>query len=56
MQLLMGFGGFDSTKGKPVDDNAHGAAAGATRHESKRDYRQYMNRRGGFNRPLDQAK
>jgi U4/U6.U5 tri-snRNP-associated protein 3 len=53
MRALMGFGGFDSTKGKPVDDNARGAAVGGVRHEQKRDYRQYMNRRGGFNRPLD---
>lgn len=53
MRALMGFGGFDSTKGKPVEDNAKGAAAGALRQEKKRDYRQYMNRRGGFNRPLD---
>lgn len=41
--------GFDTTKGKPVSDaNHHGA-----RLKSKRQYRQYMNRRGGFNRPLD---
>lgn len=53
MRALMGFGGFDSTKGKPVEDNTRGAAVGGVRHEQKRDYRQYMNRRGGFNRPLD---
>ncbi|GLE01380.1 hypothetical protein PINS_up010210 [Pythium insidiosum] len=53
MQMLLGFGGFDSTKGKSVEDNAVGPAAGAARKETKREYRQYMNRRGGFNRPLD---
>jgi U4/U6.U5 tri-snRNP-associated protein 3 len=53
MRLMLGFGGFDSTKGKAVDDNALGAARGAARNESKREYRQYMNRRGGFNRPLE---
>lgn len=56
MQMLMGFGGFDSTKGKPVEENARGAAAGAAHKEKKREYRQYMNRRGGFNRPLENAK
>lgn len=56
MQALMGFGGFDSTKGRPVEDNVQGAATGGIRKENKREYRQYMNRRGGFNRPLDNAK
>ncbi|TYZ68348.1 hypothetical protein PybrP1_012566 [[Pythium] brassicae (nom. inval.)] len=56
MQALMGFGGFDSTKGKPVEDNAKGVAAGAVGKEKKRQYRQYMNRRGGFNRPLENTK
>jgi U4/U6.U5 tri-snRNP-associated protein 3 len=40
--------GFDSTQGKPVPD---GNVAGV-RVQSKRQYRQYMNRKGGFNRPL----
>lgn len=56
MQALMGFGGFDSTKGKPVVDNVQGVATGGIRKENKREYRQYMNRRGGFNRPLDNTK
>lgn len=56
MQALMGFGGFDSTKGKAVEDNVKGAAVGALRKEKKRKYRQYMNRRGGFNRPLENTK
>lgn len=40
--------GFDSTKGKPVAGND----VGAVRKVTKRQPRQYMNRRGGFNRPL----
>jgi U4/U6.U5 tri-snRNP-associated protein 3 len=55
MKLLLGFGDFDSTKGKLVDENLKGPAVGAARHETKREYRQYMNRRGGFNRPLDKS-
>ncbi len=48
MAAMMGFGGFGTTKGKKVLGNN----AGATRKESKTEYRQYMNRVGGFNRPL----
>lgn len=55
MKLLLGFEGFDSTKGKEVDENAKSAATGTARRENKREYRQYMNRRGGFNRPLDKS-
>ncbi|GAA0153093.1 hypothetical protein LIER_37621 [Lithospermum erythrorhizon] len=40
--------GFDSTKGKAVAGND----VGAVRKVTKRQPRQYMNRRGGFNRPL----
>lgn len=40
--------GFDSTKGKPVA----GADVSGVRAVTKRQPRQYMNRRGGFNRPL----
>lgn len=49
MMKLMGFAGFDSTKGKKVNNND----SGAVHHVVVRKYRQYMNRRGGFNRPLD---
>ncbi|XP_067943046.1 U4/U6.U5 small nuclear ribonucleoprotein 27 kDa protein-like isoform X2 [Watersipora subatra] len=49
MMKCMGFGGFDSTKGKKVEGND----VGAVHVKLKRTYRQYMNRRGGFNRPLD---
>ncbi|KAG6583208.1 U4/U6.U5 small nuclear ribonucleoprotein 27 kDa protein [Phytophthora cinnamomi] len=55
MQMLLGFGGFDSTKGKAVEENVKSAAVGTARRENKREYRQYMNRRGGFNRPLDKS-
>lgn len=48
MQAMMGFGGFGTTKGKKVVGNS----AGAVRKEKKMEYRQYMNRQGGFNRPL----
>jgi U4/U6.U5 tri-snRNP-associated protein 3 len=44
---LMGFSRFKSTKGKKHDDY------GAVDVIKKRTYRQYMNRPGGFNRPLD---
>ncbi|CAA9994762.1 unnamed protein product [Nesidiocoris tenuis] len=49
MMKLMGFCGFDSTKGKKVETNE----VGAVHVILKRKYRQYMNRKGGFNRPLD---
>ncbi|PFH63067.1 hypothetical protein XA68_18204 [Ophiocordyceps unilateralis] len=48
MQAMMGFGDFGSTKGKKIPGND----AGAVRKEKKTEYRQYMNRQGGFNRPL----
>ncbi|KAJ4389372.1 hypothetical protein N0V93_006839 [Gnomoniopsis smithogilvyi] len=48
MAAMMGFGGFGSTKGKKVVGNN----VGAIRKEKKTEYRQYMNRVGGFNRPL----
>lgn len=53
---LMGFGGFSSTKGKPVKDNQDGASKGAAAKGKARKYRQYMNRKGGFNRALDTMK
>jgi len=49
MMKLMGFSGFDTTKNKHVP----GTDASAVNIVQKRKYRQYMNRRGGFNRPLD---
>lgn len=56
IKRLMGFGGFGSTKGKAVEDNQTGASKGAAAKGKARVYRQYMNRRGGFNRALDKIK
>lgn len=49
MFKLMGFCNFDTTKNKKVDGND----VGTVHVILKRKYRQYMNRKGGFNRPLD---
>ncbi|KAI7831963.1 hypothetical protein BX661DRAFT_179578 [Kickxella alabastrina] len=49
MNALLGFGGFDTTKGKKVSGNDIGAA----NVKKQRKFRQYMNRKGGFNRLLD---
>ena len=49
MMKIMGFSGFSTTKNKKVADNVHGDVHVLV----KRKYRQYMNRKGGFNRPLD---
>ena len=38
---------------KKVEDNQNTAAKGMVVTNSKRECRQYMNRRGGFNKPLD---
>jgi U4/U6.U5 tri-snRNP-associated protein 3 len=48
MQAMMGFGGFATTHQKKVPGND----ISAVRKEKKTEYRQYMNRVGGFNRPL----
>ncbi|ROT42141.1 hypothetical protein SODALDRAFT_374504 [Sodiomyces alkalinus F11] len=48
MAAMMGFGGFGTTKGKKIVGNN----VGGVRKEKKSEYRQYMNRQGGFNRPL----
>ncbi|KAI5258656.1 hypothetical protein E4T42_00476 [Aureobasidium subglaciale] len=49
MKRLMGFVGFRSTKNTkvPGNDKLYGV-----RKDKKTEYRQYMNRVGGFNRPL----
>lgn len=56
MAAIMGFGSFDTSKGKPVEGNDVGYA----HIKKERTWRQYMNRcvlwltsKGGFNRPLD---
>jgi U4/U6.U5 tri-snRNP-associated protein 3 len=48
MQAMLGFGGFGTTKGKKIAGND----VGGVHREKKTEYRQYMNRQGGFNRPL----
>lgn len=52
MISLMGFGGFETTKGKHVK----GTKGGNTRKETKSEYRTYMNRSKGFNRPLSPSR
>ncbi|THV70027.1 hypothetical protein D6D06_01836 [Aureobasidium pullulans] len=49
MKRVMGFVGFRSTKNTkvPGNDKLYGV-----RKDKKTEYRQYMNRVGGFNRPL----
>uniref|UniRef100_A0AC35UF88 U4/U6.U5 small nuclear ribonucleoprotein 27 kDa protein n=1 Tax=Rhabditophanes sp. KR3021 TaxID=114890 RepID=A0AC35UF88_9BILA len=49
MQRLMGFGSFSTTKNTKVEGNDVGCA----NVKKSRKYRQYMNRKGGFNRALD---
>ena len=53
MKRLLGFDGFGSTKGEAVQDNQTSAARGAAAKNKARKYRQYMNRKNGFNRPLE---
>jgi U4/U6.U5 tri-snRNP-associated protein 3 len=54
MMAMMGFAGFGTTAGKHVDDP--NANASAVNKKSVRRARQYMNRPGGFNRPLPEEK
>ena len=52
MRRAMGFTGFKSTKNTKVKgNNVYGV-----RKEKKTEYRQYMNRVGGFNRPLSPSR
>jgi U4/U6.U5 tri-snRNP-associated protein 3 len=54
MKLLLGFSGeFGTTKNQKVDDNHKSSAKGAAAKHKERKYRQYMNRKNGFNRPLE---
>lgn len=50
MMQMMGFAGFETTANKQVLGND---VNGESRCQKQRKYRQYMNRKGGFNRPLD---
>ena len=54
MAVMMGFGGFGTTQGKHVDDP--NANVSSVRKKTTRRARQYMNREGGFNRPLPEEK
>lgn len=49
MKQVMGFTKFKTTKQKKVPGNEFNFGV---RLEKKAEYRQYMNRTGGFNRPL----
>ena len=51
LHLVMGFAGFGSTKNQKVKGNVKMVA----KINKPRKYRQYMNRKGGFNRPLDRV-
>ncbi|KAI9711272.1 MAG: hypothetical protein M1820_002259 [Bogoriella megaspora] len=53
MKALMGFGKFKSTKNTKVPGNDK---LYAVRKDKKTKYRQYMNRKDGFNRPLSPVK
>ena len=53
MAAMMGFAAFDTTAGKAVEDPR--CKMEAVKKKAPRKYRQYMNRRGGFNRPLDEV-
>lgn len=52
MRKMMGFGGFRTTKNTKVPGND----VSGVRKEKKTEYRQYMNRVGGFNRPLSPSR
>ncbi|KAK3696006.1 hypothetical protein LTR37_018224 [Vermiconidia calcicola] len=53
MQRLLGFKGFRSTKNTKVPGNDKNYAVSKAK---KSEYRQYMNRVGGFNRPLSPSR
>lgn len=52
IMAMMGMSGFGTSKNKKVKTNYQKEATGSNKTEA-RQYRQYMNRKGGFNRPLD---
>ncbi|KAF2837099.1 DUF1777-domain-containing protein [Patellaria atrata CBS 101060] len=53
MKKMMGFATFKTTKNTKVPGNDRNYAV---RKEKKTEYRQYMNRVGGFNRPLSPSR
>ncbi|KAJ1653815.1 U4/U6.U5 small nuclear ribonucleoprotein [Dispira simplex] len=50
MMTIMGFGSFGTTQGQHIAGND----LSGVNVKKERRYRQYMNRPGGFNRPLDE--
>lgn len=52
MAKLLGFAGFASTHGQQIESNVTTAARGGRFKVPGRKFRQYMNRRDGFNRPV----
>ena len=53
MKKLMGFAGFKSTKNQKVPGNDKNYGV---RKDKRMEARQYMNRQGGFNRPLSPSR
>ena len=53
MKRMMGFSNFRSTKNTKVPGNDK---LFAVRKDKTTEYRQYMNRVGGFNRPLSPSR
>ena len=45
MKRMMGFGTFDTSKGKKVEDNHGTAARGLVAKVKRREYKQYMNKK-----------
>jgi U4/U6.U5 tri-snRNP-associated protein 3 len=52
LRRMMGFVNFNTTQNKKVPGNQ----IYGVRKEKKTEYRQYMNRVGGFNRPLSPSR
>lgn len=53
VQRVMGFAGFKSTQNRKVPGNDKNFAV---KKQKETQYRQYMNRVGGFNRPLSPSR
>ena len=53
MKKMMGFAGFKSTKNQKVPGNDKNYGV---RKDKRMEARQYMNRQGGFNRPLSPSR
>ena len=50
MRRLLGFGSFGSTQGKAVEDNQTGPSKGHAKINTKREYRQVLNRNPQLNK------